>query len=100
MTEADDRLPLYDELPVADRGGRSGWGLFGPDDSLGLLNLQTPESVLAATRLVRRGAVFPLNAELDALDPPLLARRGKPRHELIHPPGPGIFRRRRHTSGT
>ena len=46
--------------------------------------------MLAATRLVRRGAVFPLNAELDALDLPLLRPAGQARHELIHPPGPGI----------
>ncbi len=90
MTESDGRLPRYDELPAADRGGRSGWGLFGPDDSVGLLNQQTPESVLAATRLVRRGAVFPLDAALDAVDPPLAPRRGKPRHTLLHPPGPGL----------
>jgi kynurenine formamidase len=90
VTDDDGRLPRYDDLPVADRGGRSGWGLFGPDDSVGLLNRQTPESVRAAAQLVRRGAVFPLNAELDALDPPLMPRRGLPRHGLIHPPGPGI----------
>jgi hypothetical protein len=90
VTEPDGRLPRYDELPAADRGGRSGWGLFGPDDSVGLLNQQTPESVLAATRLVRRGAVFPLDAALDAVDPPLAPRRGKPRHTLLHPPGPGL----------
>ncbi|HEX4253736.1 MAG TPA: cyclase family protein, partial [Streptosporangiaceae bacterium] len=88
MTESDGRLPRYDDLPVADLGGRSGWGLFGPDDSLGLMNQQTPETVLAATRLVRRGAVFPLDAALDAVDPPLAVRRGKPRHTLIHGPGP------------
>jgi hypothetical protein len=90
VIDDDGRLPRYDDLPVADRGGRSGWGLFGPDDSVGLLNQQTPESVRAAAQLVRRGAVFPLNAELGALDPPLIARRGLPRHGLIHPPGPGI----------
>jgi len=91
VTDPDGRLPRYDELPAADQGGRSGWGLFGPDDSVGLLNQQTPESVLAATRLVRRGAVFPLDAALDAVDPPLTPRRGKPRHALIHPPGPGLM---------
>ncbi|HEY2519109.1 MAG TPA: cyclase family protein [Streptosporangiaceae bacterium] len=90
MTESDGRLPRYDDLPAADLGGRSGWGLFGPDDSLGLMNQQTPERVLAATRLVQRGAVFPLDAALDAVDPPLAPRRGKPRHTLIHRPGPGL----------
>ena len=50
MTEPEVRLPRYDELPAAGRGGRSGWGLFGPDDSDGLLNQQTPESVLEIGR--------------------------------------------------
>jgi kynurenine formamidase len=90
VTEPDSGLPRYDDLPAADLGGRSGWGLFGPDDSVGLLNQQTPASVLAAAQLVRRGAVFPLDAALDAVDPPLSPRRGKPRHTLIHPPGPGL----------
>jgi kynurenine formamidase len=46
--------------------------------------------VLAAAKLVQRGAVFPLDAALDAVDPALVPRRGKPRHALIHPPGPGL----------
>jgi kynurenine formamidase len=90
VTAPDGRLPRYDELPAADHGGRSGWGLFGPDDSVGLLNQQTPASVLAAARLVKRGTVFSLNAELDAIDPALAPRRGTPRHALIHAPGPGL----------
>jgi kynurenine formamidase len=84
------RIPRYDELPAAGRGGRSGWGLFGPRDSVGLLNLQTADSVLAASRLVRRGAVFPLDAPLDGVDPPLASGRGLPRHRLLHRPGPGL----------
>jgi len=83
-------LPRYDDLPQAANGGRSGWGLFGPDDSVGLLNLQTPESVLAAAGLVRKGAVFSLNAALDAVDPALDADRGVPRHRLLHKPEPGL----------
>jgi kynurenine formamidase len=97
MSDADDgesprpgRLPRYDELPAAEGGGRSGWGLFGPLDSVGLLNMQTAESVLAATRLVTKGMVFPLDAALDAIDPPLSASRGLPRHRLLHQPGPGL----------
>jgi kynurenine formamidase len=84
------RLPRYDDLPPAPRGGRSGWGLFGPDDSVGLLNLQTADSVRAAAGLVRRGAVFPLDANLDAVDPPVDIDRSAPRHRLIHKPGPGL----------
>lgn len=70
MTE----LPDYDSLPAVEGGARSGWGLFGADDCAGLMNLQTPERVVAAARLVRRGAVFPLNAPLDYPSPPLFGR--------------------------
>jgi kynurenine formamidase len=55
------------------------------------MHLQTPETVLAATRLVRRGAVFPLDAALDAVDPPLDLDRGLPRQRVIHEPGVTAF---------
>src|SRR5271166_2752497 len=84
-------LPNYDELPAAPEGGRSGWGLFGADDNVGLLNLLTPERVLDAARLIRRGAVFPLDAALDAFVPPLVASRGIPRHRVLHEPGTIAF---------
>jgi hypothetical protein len=48
-SEPMNELPSYRELPPAARGGRSAWGLFGPDDNIGLVNLLTPE------RLVRSG---------------------------------------------
>jgi kynurenine formamidase len=67
-------LPRYDELPHTEGGGRSAWGLFGEDDSLGLMNLQSPESVQRAARLIQRGEVFPLNAPLDVVDPPMFGR--------------------------
>src|SRR2546429_5267335 len=54
MTE----LPDYADLPPAPNGGRSGWGLFGAGDNLGLVNLMTPERIAAAARLVRRGPIF------------------------------------------
>jgi kynurenine formamidase len=64
--------------------------VFGETDSLGLLNLQTQARVLAACGLVKKGMVFPLNAELDAVDPPLDSDRSMVRHRLLHPPAPGI----------
>jgi kynurenine formamidase len=84
------RLPRYAELPAAGRGGRSGWGLFGPGDSVGLLNLQTNASVLGAAGLIRKGAVFALNAELDAVNPPLDEDRAMLRHRVLHQPDPGF----------
>jgi kynurenine formamidase len=83
MTE----LPTYDELPPAPQGGRSGWGVFGPDDNVGLFNLLTPERVVAAARLIRKGALFPLDAPVDAYSPPIAASRGVPRHRVLHEPG-------------
>jgi kynurenine formamidase len=79
---AEPRLPDYDELPPASRGGRSAWGLFGPEDSVGLLSLQTPDRVAAAGRLIRNGEVYSLNAPVNVPEPPLF-RRGVVRHTLI-----------------
>ncbi|MGZ8695121.1 MAG: cyclase family protein [Gaiellaceae bacterium] len=67
-------LPDWDSLPPADNGARTAWGLFGADDSVGLMNLQTPDRIAAAARLVRRGVVFSLDAPLDAFDPPFFGR--------------------------
>jgi kynurenine formamidase len=79
---AEPRLPDYDELPPAARGGRSAWGLFGLEDSVGLLSLQTPDRVAAAGRLIRNGEVYSLNAPVNVPEPPLF-RRGVVRHTLI-----------------
>jgi kynurenine formamidase len=83
-------LPEYDALPLADGGARSAWGLFGAGDSLGLMNLQTPERVAAASRLIKRGKVFPLNAPLDYPAPPLFTR-GAPRRTNLSRPGSRSF---------
>ena len=75
-------LPSYDELPDAPKGGRSGWHVFGADDQVGLMNLQTPDRVAAAAAEIRRGAVFALSAEVRMFDPPLYGRV-MPKHRLI-----------------
>ena len=36
------------------------WGKWGPDDELGTLNYITPETVVKATRAVKRGVTFSL----------------------------------------
>src|ERR1017187_8472013 len=76
-------LPTYEELPPALGGGRSAWGLFGSDDSIGRLNLLTPEGVLDAVRLVSKGKVFALNAPINAFDPPLDVTRSRTRHRVL-----------------
>jgi len=40
-----------------------------------------------AATLIRRGALFPLDAPLDAFSPPIAASRGIPRHHVLHAPG-------------
>lgn len=80
-------LPSYDELPAAPEGGRSGWGVFGADDNVGLINLLTPERVADAARLIRRGALFPLDAPIDAFSPAIAAGRSTPRHHVLHARG-------------
>ena len=87
MTE----LPDYADLPPAPNGGRSGWGLFGAGDNLGLVNLMTPERIAAAARLVRRGQVFCLDMPLGSVSPALATFRGAPRHHVLHQAGTAGF---------
>ena len=83
MTTEITTLPSYDQLPIKDGAPEgSAWGLFGDEDQLGCLNLLTPERVATAARLVRRGAVFPLNWRIDQPDPPLFGR-GAPSVHLL-----------------
>lgn len=79
----DERvLPPYGSLPLLPSGVRSGWHVFGEDDQVGLLNLQTPERVARAARSVVTGETFPLDADLSLIDPPLFGR-GAARHQVI-----------------
>lgn len=56
------RRPTFDELPFRSRDDpkASAWGLYGADDELGTLNLQTPEVVRAALSEPRLGVMVPL----------------------------------------
>lgn len=90
MDQAPKSLPSYDDLPPAPQGGRSGWGLFGEDDQIGLGNLLTSERIVNAATLVRRGVVFPLDLPVGTLNPPLNPRRQAPEHVLIRQPNLGF----------
>jgi kynurenine formamidase len=79
--------PKYHQLPPADGGARSAWGQFGADDCVGTINLQTPERIAAAARLVRRGAMFSLNAPLNLVEPPMYNRGVDRRTTLAPRPG-------------
>ena len=83
MSEVPNRLPLYRELPaVVGNPPKTAWGLFGPNDNVGMFNLQTPDVVVAAARLVRKGAVFAMNWEQEKPNPPLFSR-GRFRHTVF-----------------
>ena len=45
------------------------WGKWGPNDQLGTLNYITPEKVVQAARLVRKGRTIPLSIPIDAYGP-------------------------------
>ena len=75
-------LPTYAELQARQDGPPgSSWGLFGPDDEIGALNLVGPTEVVAASRLVRKGAVFSLDYPVNEFEP--TARRPAAVHTVI-----------------
>lgn len=83
MPTIPDRLPTYADLP-AKKGNppKTAWGLFGDDDNVGMFNLQTPERIVAAAGLVKKGAVFAMNWEQEKPNPPLY-NRGRFRHTVF-----------------
>ena len=74
MLRGDAALPKYRELPLAEGGARSGWGVFGADDNIGLVNLQTGPRAVNAAQQVKSGKVFALDLTQGAIDPPLFSR--------------------------
>jgi kynurenine formamidase len=76
-------LPSYRQLPTGLTGAGTAWDLFGPDDGLGLVALQTPQRVARALSLARTGQVFSLSAPVDLFDPPFFGHRRGPRHTVI-----------------
>jgi len=67
-------LPDYDSLPRRS-GLPCAWDVWRPGgDVFGCLNLLTEERAAEAARLVKRGAVFPLDWSMGLPDPPLFNR--------------------------
>jgi len=66
----------------------SNWGKWGADDELGTVNYITPEKIVAAARLVRRGKVFSLAIPFDAQGPQTgFAGRVNPLHYMLQDGG-------------
>ena len=80
MVDPPEKLPRYADLPVVPGNPpKTAWGLFGAADDVGMFNLQTPERIAAAARLVRLGRLFPMNWDQALPDPPLFGRQA-----LVH----------------
>jgi kynurenine formamidase len=59
-------LPRWQQLPSFEKTGeRNAWGVFGDGDQLGTINLLTPDRVVEAARLVRKGRVINLSLPLN-----------------------------------
>ncbi len=61
------------------------WGRWGPDDEWGVLNFITPQDIVNAARLVRKGKVFRLGLELDENGPQrgIFGGRWNPLHQML-----------------
>jgi kynurenine formamidase len=73
--------------PPGEDYGPSNWGRWGAEDERGTLNLVTPERILAAVRLVRRGVVVTLGAPLSR-EGPVAPQRDRTWHVVKHRHGP------------
>jgi kynurenine formamidase len=78
-------LPRFADLPLRN-GHPCAWDVWPTPDYFGCLNLQTPERIADAAKLVTRGAVFALNWEMELPSPPLFGRQPF-RHEIRGPEG-------------
>ncbi|HET9488275.1 MAG TPA: cyclase family protein [Methylomirabilota bacterium] len=70
---------------IRETGQRcSNWGKWGHDDELGTLNYITPDTIVRASRLVKRGVTFSLAIPLDSTGPQInQPRRFNPIHRMI-----------------
>lgn len=64
---AEHDLPAFDALTLSKDGPKgNAWGLFGPSDQLGMLNLLTPKTVAAAAaKEIREGVRISLDWPLN-----------------------------------
>src|SRR5438874_10141355 len=71
--------------PVREMGAKCrNWSKWGPNDELGTLNYITPETIVTATRAVKRGVVFSLAIPFDSQGPQInQPRRFNPIHRMI-----------------
>jgi hypothetical protein len=66
---------------MGTEGSLSNWGRWGADDQIGTANLITPDAIVRAARLVRRGIVFSCAIPLDERGP-VYPGRLPPKHMM------------------
>ena len=83
MNDGVTRPPRYRDLPIdPSMPEGSAWGVFGRDDQVGTINFLTEDRVRTAAQLVRSGAVFSLNWDLEKPGPAILSR-GSLKHSIL-----------------
>jgi hypothetical protein len=85
------KRPAFDELPL-NKGDPpfSAWGLYGPDDELGTLNLLTPDVVKKAGKEIQTGDRVGLNLPMDFITEPSHNRQ-RLVHKIIHKHPRAVF---------
>jgi kynurenine formamidase len=92
MAETDLNRRVVDRRAAEQLAARyNTWGRWGSDDQLGKMNLITPERVVAAAQLVKKGRVFSLALPFDRLGPQggasgPLDKRIDPQHFMLTTP--------------
>lgn len=70
------RRPSFDSLPLQKDGPPgNAWGLYGEDDELGMLNLLTHETTLAAAKEIVHGVRVSTDWPLDRMEVPAFNRQ-------------------------
>jgi kynurenine formamidase len=79
----NDQITIKEIQATAERV--KNWGRWGPDDEIGTLNNVSPEDIVNAARLIRRGRVFSLGLNFDNRGPQtgLWGNRFNPIHTML-----------------
>ncbi|EKM56138.1 uncharacterized protein PHACADRAFT_174309 [Phanerochaete carnosa HHB-10118-sp] len=77
--DEEKKLPTFDELPNFHQYTGCAWGLWGPDDELGTVNLLTEKVVAEAVKDVKLGKMICLNFPVNFPGKPCFKRQ-----PLIH----------------
>lgn len=78
-------LPAFDDLTLDPNGPKgNAWGLFGPDNELGMLNLLTPENTARAAREeIKTGVRISLDWDLTKPEYPSFGRKAL-QHRMVN----------------